>query len=85
MGTICSCNDLSNENYKEYNGFGNKPYNPKIRINNKRNYDEYLDKDKIFYEKTDEYDKYIKNKVQKGKKENEPKEYINGTVKVILI
>ena len=56
MGTICSCNDLSNENYKEYYGFGNKPYNPKIRINNKKNYSEYLDKDKMFYEKTVEYD-----------------------------
>ena len=38
----------------------------------------------MLYEKTFEYDKYIKNKIQKGKKENEPKEYINGTLNILI-
>ena len=85
MGKICTCNDLTNENLEEFYGFNNKE-SKKNRYIMKKNFDNYKDEDKIFYEKTEEYDKIIKDKVNDGNEtDNEPKEYINGTVKIIRI
>ena len=84
MGKICSCNDLINENNKEFYGFNNKENN--IRYINKKSFNKYDDKDKIFYEKTAEYDKIIKDQLKNETEyEEEPKEYTNGTVKIIRI
>ncbi len=85
MGKICTCNELTNENLEEFYGFNNKESNKKRYII-KKNFNNYKDEDKIFYEKTVEYDKIIKEKLNnEDDSENEPKEYINGTVKVIRI
>ena len=84
MGKICSCNELMNEN-NEFYGFNNKDNNKKYII--KKNFNNYDDKDKIFYEKTVEYDKIIKDQLKNEKEyeDDEPKEYTNGTVKIIRI
>ena len=86
MGNFCSCNDFINENDDEFYGFINKEKNRSKRIILKKNFDNYKDEDKIFYEKTVEYDKIIKKKLNNEYESNdEPKEYINGTVKIIRI
>ena len=82
MGKICSCNDLNYENVKEFYGFNNK-YN---NIIVKKKYNNYQEKDQIFYGKTEEYDKVIKEKLNTDNNtDNEPKEYMNGNVKIIRI
>ena len=81
MGKLCSCDDLNNENYKEFYGFKNDN-----NIIIKKKFNEYQENDKIFYGKTNEYEKIIKNKINnENKDDNEPKEYMNGTVKIIRI
>ena len=86
MGATCSCNDFNNDNNKEYYGFGSKHYNPEVNMIKKKNFHDYNKKDKMFYEKTAEYDKYIKGRLNiKNRDKDEPKEYMNGTVKVIVI
>lgn len=81
MGKLCSCDGLNSENYEEFYGFKK---NNNIII--KKRFNEYEENDKIFYGKRNEYDKIIKNKINnENKDDNEPKEYMNGTVKIIRI
>ena len=84
MGKICTCNQLDDENCEFY-GFNNPRKNLDNKIITKKQFNDYDEKDKIFYEKTAEYDKVIKNKLNYNTNNNEPKEYINGTVKIIRI
>ena len=80
MGKLCSCDDLNSENPKEFYWF-KKDNNIII----KKRFNDYEENDNIFYGKTKEYDK-IKNKINnENKDDNEPKEYMNGTVKIIRI
>ena len=84
MGKICSCNDLNNENIQEFFGFNNKYNNNGFIV--KKMFNNYQEKDQIFYGKTDEYDKNIKDKLNdENNKDDEPKEYMNGNVKIIRI
>jgi len=85
MGKICSCSYLSNEQNGEFYGFdkNNKEQNEYCYIIKKQfhNYDE---KDRKYYGKTAEYDNLMENTIiQDNQGENEPKEYANGSVKII--
>ncbi len=86
MGGICQCSDLNEENCGEFYGFNKPRKNLDDNKLIKRQFSEYSEKDKIFYEKTVEYDKVIKNKLNNDTSNNiGPKEYVNGSVKVIRI
>jgi hypothetical protein len=86
MGTLCQCSDSNEENFNEFYGFNTpRKYLDDNKIK-KKQCNNYNEKDKIFYEKTVEYDKFIKKRLNNDRpNNNEPKEYINGTVKVIRI
>lgn len=85
MGNICSCNFLTGEENKEFNGFSLNSNNKDSFIYIlKKHVNNYNEKDKKYYKKSTNYENLIENtSIQDVEINEEPIETYNGTIQVI--
>ena len=85
MGKLCSCNDSNTEKNGEFYGFNKKNKNDEdYLIIIKKQFNNYIEKDRKFYGKTVEYDNLAENtSIQDIQANTEPIEEENGSVKII--
>lgn len=85
MGKLCSCNYITGEEKEEFKGFSGSSNKDDNFINIvKKNFRKYNDKDKKYYQKTQDYDNLVENSsIQNIEVTEEPIENDNGTVQII--
>ena len=87
MGKLCSCNFcIKGEDKKEFNGFSASPINndDKYIYIIKKQFRKYNQKDKKFYQKSQDYDKMVENtSIQDIEINDEPIEENKGSIQII--
>ena len=85
MGNLCSCNFITGEDKKEFNGFSSSSNNDdKFIYIIKKQFNKYDEKDKKYYKKAPDYDNLIENtSIQNIEISEEPIENYNGSVQII--